>query len=205
MPNGSPPPGWGEPEPLPMVRDSGGHRLAADVLCRRILDGVQAQYRLAGFALPSRAFVAPGAPSLVSWDCEQLSVAATGIAWGPAAAQGTEAALQIGTQTSVGAMRHLVLEIAVVRKLPAGASIEDDTASAVTLPDLDALHDAGVRHMQDLGLLSQALVEMFGPDPVKTIVPAGTHSQPGLVRSEGPEGGYVGAVADLAVTLGETA
>lgn len=204
--NGAPPPGWGEPEPQPTLRDTGGHRLAADALALRILEGVRSQFALAGVALPDRQYPSAGAPDGVVWDCEQVTVAATGIGWGPAVDAGTEAALQTGTQMSARALRHIVLEVSIVRKLPAGADLDaDDSTSTLTLPDVDAMEAAGRQHLLDMGVLSQAMVTMFGTDPHQVIVPAGTHAQAGLVRSVGPEGGYSGVTSEVTVTLGETA
>lgn len=197
MQNGASPEGWGEPTPWPEVVDSAGNRLAADVLAARVLAGTVAHFALAGQDLPRRQFVAPGAPRVVAWDCEQVTVSCAGLGWGPAGnVSGDFDGRELSTM-----VRHVVLEIAVTRKLPA----RTQTVDSVGLPPEGALNDAGMTMLRDVGILSQAVAEMFGPAPADRIVPVGTRAQPGVVEILGPEGDYTAVVTTVSVTLGTLA
>lgn len=197
MQSGASPVGWGEPQPYPEVVDSAGHRLAADVLAARVLDGTITHFALAGQDLPTRRFVAPGAPREVAWDCEQVTVACAGLGWGPAGNVGEAMdAQQLSTM-----VRHLVLEVSVTRKLPPRVQTEHTTG----LPNEADLNAAGMTVLRDVGILSQAIAEMFGPAPADRIVPVGTQAQPGVVEVLGPMGEYVAVATTITVTLGALA
>jgi hypothetical protein len=159
---------------------------------------IQALFALNGVELPGRQYVAAGAPASIAWDCEQLVVCLAAVGWGRSV-DATQLSPSFGKAASVGAMRHAVLAVQLVRAVP----VVQDGAEAPVLPSAEDIQAAGEAAMVDAGLLSQALVN-FVAFPNASIPPGGS-VQAGAVQPIGPEGGLVGLEAALVITAGQLA
>lgn len=170
-----------------------GKRIFVAELAQKVLDGVVAHFEAADVTLPDRQYVAPGNPQLIAWDCEQLVVSLTGIGWGsaPEAATGS---VKPGSQISVQGVRHAVLSIQLVRCTPVSRD------ARTPWPPVQAIQDAGTEFMRDAGLLSQALVTLMAELRQGLAQDHSGLVEAGAVTSLGPEGGYHGLEATLAVT-----
>lgn len=167
-----------------------GLGLTVDDIAQAILSAVVAHFTAAGVALPTRQYVAAGEPQLVAWDCEQVTVSLTGVGWG-VAQESFAQTVQLGARQSAQALRHGVFSIEIVRSYPT----PDDQGG---LPSVDDMNTAGLASMRDAGLLSQAMVvaasEEIGLPPEAT-------ARPGVVDPRGPEGGYVGVLGTMIISL----
>jgi hypothetical protein len=160
-------------------------------VARTILDGLVSHYAAAdGIDLPERRFIAPGQPELVAWDCPCAIVTCSGIGLGPAPGVGG-LPQRTGNPISAAGLRHVIFAVQIVRQVP------ESTGGGLKPPPVERLTAAGLLIMRDAGLLSQALVDIA--TAVDRQVVQGIIS-PGAVNTVGPEGGFAGNQASLAVT-----
>jgi hypothetical protein len=143
--------------------------------------------------LPERQYVAPGDPTQIAWDCEQVVVAIQGIGWGQAPDAGTLSP-GAGTHVSAVGVRHAIYVVQLIRCTPSDGDIETG------LPSPAAIQAAGDEFMRDMGLLSQAL--MVACATVRTGFDRSAKVEPGAVNPDGPSGGFHGMSAQIAVTAG---
>lgn len=175
-----------------------GRRVTLREISEALLAAVVDHFTAAGVALPERRYIAPGDPGQVAWDCEQLFVAIQGVGWGQAPSESTEAAnVNIGSPVRALAIRHAVLVVSLVRCTPSEGDL--DTG----MPDVADIHAAGLAFMDDMGLLSQALLEAC--TRIRPGLPKPALVEPGAVTPEGPSGAYHGMTAPLAITVGDLA
>lgn len=179
-----------------------------------LLDCVVEHYEASGEHLPERRYIAAGGIREVAYDCEQVTVACAGI--GPGASDDrTVGSTQSGSNSTIR-MRHAVFAISVVR---AECSRDDPEIADVWGPEdghaprAATLNRLGIRHMRDLALVSQALVnathKVHALPSVKALgreLPRrdmlGGLVRPGTVDSLGPAGGYVSVEAAFTLTIG---
>lgn len=183
-----------------------------------LLDGIERHYARAEVALPERRYIAPGGPREVAYDCEQVTVAASGIGWGQSPSKSQQDSRAGGPMAALS-LRHVVYAVAVVRSVadPDGAGSSDlwDPEDDPAYPSAATLHALGLRHMRDMGLVSQALVnaatevrnlpaiKALGPEVRRSPAQVDGLVTPGVVESLGPAGGYVSVEAAFTVTVGE--
>lgn len=172
-----------------------GARINVAELAQKTLDGVVAHFAAADIELPDRRYVAPGNPQLVAWDCEQLVVALTGIGWG-AAPDAATGSVKPGTQASALGIRHAVFSVQLVRCTPVSKD------NRTPWPPPEEIHASGLRFMQDAGRLSQALVTVVAELRQSIAQDRSGLVEAGVLTSLGPEGGYHGLEATLAITSG---
>lgn len=131
--------------------------------------------------LPARRRIVPGQLQLDSWDCEQVSVGVTGINDSGARGQGTtSAAPRAGTPFSVMKVRQVTYGIQIVRCVGQCGQTQFDT-------DTPEFGEAGLIQLRDMGLLSQALVNLASSPPPWH--PKSAAMDAGQVTPIGPEGG----------------
>jgi hypothetical protein len=156
-----------------------------------LLDWVETSYANASRALPERKVIVPGAPGVIAWDCEQLTVALASITTG-----GTVASVnilpQIGSGAGVGLLRQATWSIQVVR---CSATTADDGAP----PSVAELDAAAMTQLDDAGMLSQALVNLVSAQLRPEWLPPGAVVNAGQVATLGPEGGF--QAVEATVTL----
>ncbi len=171
-----------------------GQAISVESLSQKLLAAVVDHYTAAGAAdaLPARRGVIPGDPRGIAWDCEQLTVTLAGIGWGPAV-DTTVLSPQTAAQTSVMALRHVVLAVTLIRCTPTGSRTG-------LPPEMAALEAAGLQYMRDAGLMSQALVELCSK--LREGLPREARAQPGIVEPVGPSGGFHALETTLAITAG---
>lgn len=170
-----------------------GQRLTIREMAESILGAIVDHYTAAAVTLPERRYVAPGDPTQIAWDCEQLVVAVQGVGWG----QATNAATlspKIGSQVSATAVRHVVFDVALVRCTPSDGDPDTGLVPAAEI------HAAGLDFMIDVGHMSQALVAACAA--VRAGLDRAALVEPGAVNPAGPSGGYHGMSAMIAVTAG---
>lgn len=172
-----------------------GQGLDVAAIAETILDGINSHYAAAGVELPQRRIIAPGAPELVAWDCPMVIVTCSGIGLGPAPGV-KNGAQRTGNPISAMGVRHAIFAVQIVRKTP------EATQGGLRPPDVAKLTKAGLAHMRDMGLLSQALVEVCSTIDQQLRKLPDALVQPGAVDSVGPEGGMAGVQGSLAVTVG---
>lgn len=171
-----------------------GRGLGLREITQVLLDGVVAHFEanttVGDLPLPSRRLIVAGSKDQVVWDCEQLTVGLTGVGWGsaPDAGLGTVSG---GLAVSNYGVRHVVYAVQLVRCTP-GLSDDGDPPSA------EALMRAGLAFQRDVGLLSQALVEV-GTGIVGQLG-HGAMIQAGAVLPVGPEGNFTAAEGEFIVT-----
>lgn len=161
-------------------------------IAQTVLDAVVAHFAASDVELPERRVIAPGDTRAIAWDqCEAVLVTCAGIGWGQAPGLGG-GARQTGNPLAATAMRHAVVTVQIVRWAPSG---EDGYPP----PDTE-LTEAGLAVLRDMGLLSQALVEVCGKDgPLKD---AGSATA-GAVVPVGPQGCYVASEGSVEVTASQ--
>lgn len=170
-----------------------GQGLDIPTIAETVLAGIEAHYNAAaGVTLPDRRVIAGGNPRLVAWDaCEQLVVTCSGIGIGHAEGQGA-GPKSAGAQISAAGMRHTVIVVQLTRCNPESKDGTRPPASAVQTA-------AALAYMRDMGLMSQALVEVT--KQLNDSFP-GLRVQPGAVESLGPAGGFVCCEGKVIVTAG---
>jgi hypothetical protein len=165
-------------------------------IAQTILAKTIGHFDAAGVTLPERRLIAPGAPELIAFDCQMLAVTCSGIGIGAAPGQGGQA-LPTGKPLSSMGLRHAIFAVTLLRPEP------PPTGGGQRPPTAEALTAAGLSLMRDTGLLSQALIEVC--TSVQEGLPRGATTSVGAVNTVGPEGGFHGIQASLAVTAGTLA
>lgn len=173
-----------------MTSPSDGKGLRVDLLAEKILQQVVDHFQASGVQLPARRIIAPGDPTVVAWDCEQLTVSMVGIGWGISEESFVPNMQAAGNAVAMSS-RHIVYAIELVRCSP-GSDQRDGSV------DMATLNAAGLSFMRDCGLLSQAMVTMVSR--LKQELPRGTVARPGIVDPKGPSGGYFSAVTTFYVS-----
>lgn len=158
-----------------------------------LLETVRDHYAAGGVALPERQHLVAGDPREFAWDCEQLTVSLQGIGWGPATDSGSRS-VRTGSPASVGATRHAILAVTLVRCTP---MMSDDG----TPPSATALDAAGREFMRDAGLMSQSMVTYVSSATKRLDRVASVEA--GTVEPMGPSSTHHGVEAILAVTVGK--
>jgi hypothetical protein len=171
-----------------------GKRLSIQEMAESILGAIVDHYAAAPATLPARQYIAPGDPTQIAWDCEQLVVSVQGIGWGQAPSAGQSPSPKIGAQVSATALRHVIFDVALVRCTPS------DGDAVTGLPDPADIHAAGLEFMRDMGLMSQALVTACAA--VRAGLDRSALVEPGAVNPAGPSGAFHGMSAQIAVTAG---
>lgn len=172
-----------------------GNRLNVLEIAQTLRDGVAEHWAARTDpqvqALPDRRLLLGGDAALVSWDCEQLTVALQGV--GNGQSDDTAAtAPQLGAGTSVFNTRHAVFEVLLLRCV---ATLDDDGN-----PPPDATLEAeGELLLRDAGMLSQALTEIASRVKQRLLEPGGI-ARVGQILPVGPEGGFAGNVGLFQVT-----
>lgn len=145
--------------------------------------------------LPAVQIVTGGEVRLIAWDCEQLTVALTGIDVDvPATAVGPMQTPHLAANS----LRHAQFTVQLVRC--AAVSQEDGTP-----PAAEEIHAKGLVFMRDTGLLSQALFQWcqsvtdVGNQGVLHFG-GGLLAQGGAVVPVGPSGGYMAAEGTVLVS-----
>jgi hypothetical protein len=172
-----------------------GQRLNIAEVAELLLNGVVAHYAASADpeveALPARRLVLAGDAATLSWDCEQLTITTQGVVFG-AADDAAPTTPMLGTPASVMSVRSVPFEVSLVRCLDVGNVEEGGKPSDPTL------YSEGMRFMRDVGLISQALVEI-GVNLRSQLGPGGL-VRAGQVLPAGPEGGFVAAVGLFTVS-----
>lgn len=178
-----------------------GKGLNVALTAQQLLDHIVAHWAAAPTGsiepLPTRRAIVPGDPRTVAWDCDQLTVSMEGIGVGQAEDQGPATSPRLGTPLSANSLRHAVLAVSLVRCSPKGPPMG--------LVDIDVLHAAGTSFLRDCGMLSQAVVSFAGQlqGRLQTTTPGTASVRCGAVTPFGPEGGFHGADAAIAITVPE--
>jgi hypothetical protein len=168
------------------------------LLLRPVAQGLLAvvvdHYADAGVALPERRVIVPGAPGVVAWDCEQVTLALANIATQSGVGNRISLVPQTGGPASVGLARLATWAIQVVRCTPTS----DDDGNP---PSADKLDEAAAMALDDAGLLSQCLVELASLTPgTRPWLPIGAVINAGQVTPLGPEGGFQGIEATASIS-----
>lgn len=165
-------------------------------MATRILDAVVSHFEASAHAddvdLPDRRYVCAGDPLAVPWDCAQLTVAMQGVTTG-AAVDARPLSPRSGTPSGVALVRSVTYVVSLVRCVP----VQDDVGNP---PSVARMETAGRTFARDMGLLSQAVVELASQ--LREGLPVGQTVQAGEVAPVGPDGEYVGLVAPVSFTVG---
>ena len=147
--------------------------------------------------LPGRYYLAPGAPGLIAWDCEQLVVSLAGVLVGinEDAAQPIP---QVGGGASAFEIRHAQWSVQLVRCTPG----MDDDAQPPAPAEIQA---AGELFMTDAGMLTQCLVNCAAFPANHPWMPVGALAKAGNVVALGPSGQYHGFEGTFTITATELA
>lgn len=149
-----------------------------------------------GATLPDRQVVVPGAPGLIAWDCEQVTVGLTAVTVGQAGSQ-LNLLPQSGSPAGVALGRLATWSVQVVRCSPTPA--EDGTP-----PTVAELAEAGLVGLDDAGLLSECMVEVASLSPgSRPWLPIGAGINAGQVTALGPDGGFQGMEAIVTISAME--
>lgn len=170
-----------------------GLGLSIGPIAQTVLDTTITHFAEAGVDLPARQIIAPGAPELIAFDCEMLAVTCSGIGIGPAPGQGNTSQ-RTGRPISANGLRHAIFAITLLRPEPKPRN------GGQQPPRAEELTAAGLSLMRDMGLLSQALIEVC--TAVDSILPEGSQAAAGAVNTVGPDGGLSGMQGSLSVTAG---
>lgn len=166
-------------------------------LATEILTGVEEYFAAINVDLPERKFVSAGDTGSIAWDCEQLTVCMTGIGYGANEDQNSisgKARAQLSTR-----IRYVIFSVVLVR------CITTDNERGSRWPSVIDLHDDGVRFMQDVGHMSQALLQLATRrnGPIHAMSDADGYAQAGAVTPIGPEGGFVALDGAFQITVGQ--
>jgi len=156
-----------------------------------ILADVQAFFAGNSVTLPARCYLAPGAPGLIAWDCEQLVVALGSVRWG-INEDAVQPAQETGGPSGIFQVRSAQWSVQLVRCTPTG---QDETPPA---PEL--IQAAGELAVADAGMLSQCLVNWASFPGNHSWVPLGALVKAGDVVSLGPQGGFHGFEGSFTIT-----
>lgn len=155
-----------------------------------VLDYVVQFFAANSVGLPEAQYITAGVPSLDAWDCEQLVLGIVGVVDG-SARQGQIASANIsGGMISAQGIRAASYEIQLVRCVPT----VDDYGNAPSIADK---HKAGRQQAVDMGLLSQACVNLMSSVPSLDWIPRGVNAVAGPVAPVGPTGGFAALIASI--------
>jgi hypothetical protein len=138
--------------------------------------------------LPEAQYITAGVPSLDAWDCEQLVLGIVGVTDGSARQGQIASANMGGAMLSAQGIRAANYEIQLVRCVPT----LNDYAQP---PTVAAKHAAGRQQAVDMGLLSQACVNLMSALP--SWIPKGVNATAGTVAPVGPTGGFAALIASI--------
>lgn len=162
-----------------------------------ILADVRAFFASNNVDLPDRYYLAPGAPGLIAWDCEQLVVSLAGVLWG-INEDATQPIPQVGGGAGIFEIRHAQWSVQLVRCTPAMSDGGDPPAPA-------SIQAAGELFVTDAGMLSQYLVNLASFPQSHSWLPVGALAKAGNVVALGPSGQYHGFEGTFTVTVTELA
>lgn len=166
--------------------------LALLAMGQGLLDDVGA-FLTANLAIPpERVYLSPGAPGLISWDCEQLVVSLAAVTWG-INEDAVQPVPQAGSGAGIHEVRYAQWSVQLVRCTP----VQDDSGQP---PASEVIQAAGELAINDAGLLSQATVNIAAFPAAHSWVPVGALVKAGGVVSLGPQGGFHGFEATLSIT-----
>lgn len=163
-----------------------GTRLVLEAQATGLLDALVAYFGAAGVELPTRRYVAPGAPGLIAWDCDQVVVSLAQVGLGTAEDSGLRTP-QYGAPAGL-LVRFAQWSIQIVRCTP----VSDDSGDP---PSAEEIQDAGLAALVDAGLLSQFVTNTAEKTP-DWLGPGG-EARAGTVVSLGPTGRYHGYESTL--------
>lgn len=162
-----------------------------------ILTDVGAFFAGNNVELPTRRYLAPGAPGLIAWDCEQLMVCLAAIQWG-INDDAVQPAPQIGAGAGIYEIRAAQWSVQLVRCTPSmGEDAEPPAASVI--------HASGVGFLMDAGMLSQCLVNLAAFPGEHSWMPAGALAKAGSVVALGPQGNFHGFEGSFTITVTDLA
>jgi hypothetical protein len=162
-----------------------------------ILADVRSFFAGNNVALPDRYYLAPGAPGLIAWDCEQLVVSLAAIQWG-INEDAVQPAPQVGAGAGVFEIRAAQWSVQLVRCTP---GMGDDGVP----PAPAAIQTAGEGFLLDAGMLSQCLVNLAAFPANHAWMPVGALVKAGNVVALGPSGQYHGFEGTFTVTVTDLA
>lgn len=144
--------------------------------------------------LPDVQIITGGEVRLIAWDCDQLTVALTGIDIDVPAVEGGPMAAQ---RLSNNTLRHVEFTVQLVR---CAANMDNDGHA-----DPAEIHTKGLIMMRDAGLLSQALLQWCGeittaPHQGALHLGGGLLARGGLVVPVGPSGGKMAVEGSVLVS-----
>lgn len=145
-----------------------------------ILDYLRTFFTANNVDLPKLQRIVPGQLSLDAWDCEQLSVGCAGIGDATAQQGQTSSAARAGTGFSATTARQVSYGIQLVRCIGG--------CGMVIPPESNVIEEAGIQQLKDMGLLSQAVVNLASAPP--SWHPKEINIRAGDVAPLGPTGGY---------------
>lgn len=166
-----------------------GARLILEGQATGLLASLVDYFAAAGVTLPDRRCVAPGAPGLIAWDCEQVVVSLAQLGLGTAEDSGFRTP-QIGSPAGLS-VRFAQWSIQLVRCTPK----QDDEGNP---PSVAAITEAGLGALVDAGLLSQFVTNTAENPP--DWLGLGGEARCGNVVSLGPAGAYHGYESTLTLS-----
>lgn len=155
-----------------------------------ILDYLRLFFAGSDVALPEMQRIVPGQLSLDAWECEQVAVGCAGIGDFTAQQGAASSAPRAGTPYSATTMRQVIYGIQLVRCIDCNGPYG---------PDLDTTNAAGLQQLIDMGLLSQAVVNLASAPPPWH--PKEVNVRAGDVVPIGPNGGYWALEATVMMTI----
>jgi hypothetical protein len=164
-------------------------------IAQGILDDVADYFTANAVELPTRRCIAPGAPGLIAWDCEQVVVALASVTWG-IGEDAAQSVPQVGVAAGVMEVRYAQWSVQIVRCTPQ----MDEEGNP---PPVETIQLAGEQALADAGILSQFLVHCVAFPQLHEWVPAGALAKAGNVVSLGPSGPHHGFEGSLSVTATE--
>lgn len=168
-------------------------RLALQAVADGLMTEVVNHYTDSGVELPERRLLVPGAPGMVAWDCEQLTVALASVNVG-GGGNAPNLLPMTGSPAGVMLVRLATFAIQVVRCSP--TSSDDGNP-----PAAGSLTEAALAGFDDAGDLSQLLVEVAALSPgTRDWLPIGATINAGTVTSLGPDGGFQATEATVTVS-----
>ena len=163
-----------------------------------LLAAVEAYYGGRGVDLPERRIPVPGAPGVVAWDCEQVTVCLGAVATpGTPSGGGGPITPQLGSVAGMGLVRLATWAVCIVRCTP---TMGDDGEP----PPAEELGAAGLAMLDDVGLLSQCMSLLAGSPPGSyDWLPIGGTINAGSVTTLGPEGRFAAVEASVTISAME--
>jgi hypothetical protein len=174
----------------PRIEDLPTHGLNLVKFADHVLDYVVAFFAANSVALPDARYITAGVPSLDAWDCEQLVLGIVGVTDGSARQGQIASANMAGVMLSAQGVRAASYEIQLVRCCP----MIDDYGNAPSVADK---HAAGRQQAVDMGLISQAVVNLMSALP--PWIPKGVNATAGPVAPVGPTGGFAALIASISL------